>query len=162
MHFKKVWLLFTDIMETIASLLFGSAVLITFLSVIFRNLPISLDIPWADEATRYLIIASVFLVSGISIRKGIHIALDMVIDKIKGRAKVVMLTLNLILVTGFLLILIYGGIRMVINNSDLNSVALPISMALPYFFVPLGAFIMLIENIMKEVPFIISKGCEKD
>jgi C4-dicarboxylate transporter DctQ subunit len=116
-----------------------------FLATLFRYLPGIPGIFWAEEVARYLLIWTVFLSSGLAIRRGAHIAVDILPTTLKGKARSVLLTVNWCAVGTLLGILLFYGARMARLNMSQMSSALQMPMGIPYLAIPVGAGIMLIE-----------------
>jgi TRAP-type C4-dicarboxylate transport system permease small subunit len=112
---------------------------------ISRYLPFLPTIAWGEEVTRYAGIWSVLLVSGLGLRRGAHLGVDMVTSRLPAGARRLVYLLVHALILAFLLLLLVAGIRLVRENTGQLSPALEWSMGWVYLCLPIGAGLMLVE-----------------
>jgi TRAP-type C4-dicarboxylate transport system permease small subunit len=110
-----------------------------------RYLPFLPPIAWGEEVTRYAGIWSVFLVSGLGLRHGAHLGVDMVTSRLPTGARRLVYLLVHGLILAFVVLLLVAGIRLVRENTGQLSPALEWSMGWIYLCIPIGAGLMLVE-----------------
>jgi TRAP-type transport system small permease protein len=110
-----------------------------------RYLPFLPTIAWGEEVTRYAGIWSVFLVSGLGLRHGAHLGVDMLTSRLPAGARRLVYLLVYALILGFILLLLVAGLRLARENVVQLSPALEWSMGWVYLCIPIGAGLMLVE-----------------
>jgi TRAP-type C4-dicarboxylate transport system permease small subunit len=110
-----------------------------------RYLPVFPTIAWGEEVTRYAGIWSVFLVSGLGLRHGAHLGVDLLTSRLPAGARRLVYLVVHALVLAFVLLLLVAGIRLVRENVGQLSPALEWSMGWVYLCIPVGAGLMLVE-----------------
>jgi TRAP-type transport system small permease protein len=123
------------------SVMLGAALAGT-VSRYFTFLP---TIAWGEEVTRYAGIWSVFLVSGLGLRHGAHLGVDMVTSRLPAGIRRLVYVLVYALILAFCGLLLVAGIRLVRENMGQLSPALEWSMGLVYLCIPIGAGLMIVE-----------------
>jgi TRAP-type C4-dicarboxylate transport system permease small subunit len=112
-----------------------------------RYLPFLPPIAWGEEVTRYAGIWSVFLVSGLGLRHGAHLGVDMLTSRLPGGARRLVYLVVHALILAFVLLLLVAGVRLVRENVGQLSPALEWSMGWVYLCIPVGAGLMLVEAL---------------
>jgi len=128
---------------------FYSILLITtFLGVIFRYVPWLHSIYWSMEVSRYSMIWLFFLVCSVNIRCQSNIRVEFFLKKIKNLYRKYLLLISDILVILFILILLFYGYKVALDNMSQISPSLNYPMTYVYAAIPVGTLFMLIEKIM--------------
>lgn len=104
--------------------------------------------PWAGELARYSFISIIYLGAILAFKDKGHIGLDLIIEYFPEKLKRFIEAVSKILVGIFLVVFIYVGIKMAINNLNVKSSAMLIPMAIPYLALPVGGIGMLCELII--------------
>ena len=99
-------------------------------------------LPWVEELARYSMIWLSWLGGGLAIRKGAHISVDFVVDALSPRARTFVVLLGRLLVFTFLAICIVLGAELTSRVSMQSTIALGISMQIPYSAIPIGSALM--------------------
>ena len=102
---------------------------------------------WAEELVRYLFAWSVMLAASMAIRKNSHLKIDIVIDALPPRGRLVLQFINYIVLLLFLLYLIVLSYKLVSSTTNNLSAGLRIPMALPYACVLLGGVLMTLSCV---------------
>jgi TRAP-type transport system small permease protein len=102
-------------------------------------------IAWGEEVTRYAGIWAVFLVSGLGVRHGAHLGVDMVTSRLPAAVRRGARLFVYALVLAFAGLLLVAGIRLAWENTSQVSPALEWSMGLIYLCIPIGAALMIVE-----------------
>lgn len=100
-------------------------------------------LPWIEEAARFTLLWMSWLGGGLAVRKGAHIAAEFLIDFLSPKARAIIVFLGQIGVIFFLAICVYYGFGLFQRVSFQSTVALGVSMQLPYGAVPIGAALMI-------------------
>lgn len=111
---------------------------------------------FSEEVARYLLIWIGLLGSSYAYRRKMHLAFDLITNKVKGRIKFWMeLVIHALIICFSVVVLVFGGWYLVQLTWELNqlSASLQISLAYVYFALPLSGFLMVIYavNFIKEI-----------
>lgn len=139
-----------------ALIILGLTVMVslTFASTMIRFIPGYGGIYWAEEVTRYVSIWVVFLASGLGVRYGIHLSVDLIVALLPRSFASALLVLCFALMVVFEAVLVWYGVKLTILNHAQQSASLRMPMSIAYAAIPVGAFIMLCETlrlILREV-----------
>jgi TRAP-type C4-dicarboxylate transport system permease small subunit len=137
--------LYTNLLESLIFILFAALVIVGLLAVLSRNVPGFIIISWGEEVMLFLQVAVVFLVSGLALRRGLHVGFDLLVGKLPPVLQRFMITLNYLLVIWFLVTLIRAGIPVVKSNMEQLSTNLQIPMGYPFMALVIGAVLMIGE-----------------
>jgi TRAP-type C4-dicarboxylate transport system permease small subunit len=105
-------------------------------------------LPWTEEAARYTLIWLSWLGGGLAMRKGAHIAAELVIDCLPALPRKIVVTTGRIGVLLFLAICVWYGLELVNRVSFQSTIALGVSMQLPYAAVPVGSALMIYHMLV--------------
>lgn len=119
----------------------------TVLGVFFRYI-LEDALPWPEEFSRYAMIWVGMVGSGLVIRYGGHVAIDLLYRNLRGYAALAVRILIKLLVLIFLVIILYYGVDMTKRVERQTAAALRISMSIPYLAVPVGAVLMIYHLIV--------------
>lgn len=100
-------------------------------------------LPWTEEAARFTLLWMSWLGGGLAVRKGAHIAAEFLIDFLSAKSRAVIVFLGQLGVIFFLGICVYYGFVLFQRVSFQSTVALGVTMQLPYAAVPVGAALMI-------------------
>jgi len=124
----------------------GCMAVVVFMQVIFRYL-LHLPLFWTEEFARYCLIWISLLGAGVALKRGEHIAVTFLVERLpKGAARMTALMAR-ISVLVMLIVVTWGGIKLVTITSAQISPALRIPMAIPYLALPIGSIIMLLHLV---------------
>jgi len=113
-----------------------------FIEVIFRYV-LLFPLFWTEEFARYCLVWSSLLAAGIALKRGQHIAVTFVTDRLPKRIRVMAALLGDIFVATMLVVILWGGIYLVVLTRHQLSPAMRLPMSLPYIAIPTGSAIML-------------------
>jgi len=114
---------------------------------IFCRFALNDALSWPEEASRFLMVWSLFLAAAYALRNGEHVGLTFFVDRLPSRiASGVRLVMN-ILIIGFLLVMVVGGVQEVISMLPLKTGALRISRAIPYLIIPTSGVLFILVCI---------------
>ena len=133
----------TTFVVVAVSVMLGAALIGT----VSRYLPFLPSISWGEEVTRFAGIWSVFLVAGLTIRRGAHLGVDFLTSLFPPRMRTLVRLLNGVLIVAFSTLLLVYGLRLAADNTGQYSPALEWSMGVIYLCIPIGAALMIVEGI---------------
>ena len=136
------------VLIAVAVVLFTLGIVSTLLGTLSRNFTLFSGFTWTDEVTRFAIIAGVFLIIGISYRRGTQISFTLISERLPEPFTTILSLINNSFVTFFFLIVLYYGFEMAISNRGQISPVLEIKMIYPYMILPIGALLILSETFL--------------
>ncbi|MGH7335459.1 MAG: TRAP transporter small permease [Candidatus Rokuibacteriota bacterium] len=104
---------------------------------------------WSEELARFLQVWIALLASALCIHHGLHLGVDYLVHAVPPRGRALLDVVVNVLVSGFLLLLLVQGIRILEVASVQTSPAMGINMWYAYLAVPVGAALMLLESVLK-------------
>ena len=113
-------------------------------SVFFRYV-LGDALTWSEEFARFTMVAMVFVAAAPALRHGEHVALDLIAPVLPPRAQSALALVIASLIAGFLAVLGYHGVHLMIATSDQTTASLGLSRAVPYAVIPIGALLMLVQ-----------------
>lgn len=119
-------------------------VCVTLAQVIFRYV-IAAPLPWSEELARYCFVWIVFLGGAVGLSRGIHLGVDLLVNKLPKRKRSGMAALTSFLIAGFAIVVIYASFPVINMNMLQRSPALGVQMSYIYIAIPISmALIFLI------------------
>ena len=109
---------------------------------VFMRYVLNNSLAWTEELARYSMIWLSWLGGGLALRRGAHIAVEFVIDALSPAARAVIVFAGRLAVLFFLGVCLWYGAQLTSRVSMQSTIALGISMQVPYAAIPLGAFMM--------------------
>ncbi len=97
---------------------------------------------WVEEASIFLMIWMAFVGAGVALRRGAHVAMTLVLERVPPGLARVLWYVSHAAVLGFVLVLAWQGWLLALAVERQRSPALEISMIWPYMVMPLGAAFM--------------------
>jgi TRAP-type C4-dicarboxylate transport system permease small subunit len=104
-------------------------------------------IAWGEEVTRFAGIWSSFLVSGLAIRHGSHLGVDLATARLPAAVRRWVYLFCCLLMLAFCGLLLVYGLRLAARNVEQISPALEWSMGVVYLCIPIGAALMIVEIV---------------
>jgi TRAP-type C4-dicarboxylate transport system permease small subunit len=126
------------VIDALAVAVFTGIFLCVFVQVILRyafNSPLT----WSEELARYLFIWCAFLGWIIASRRGSHLAMTFVVERLSARAQAGVAVLVQLATLYFAWILGTRGVKLVGNNWDVENVAVPFNLGVVYLIEPFAA-----------------------
>ena len=120
--------------------------LVVFAEVIFRY-ALPLPLFWTEEFARYCLVWSSLLGAGVALRKGEHIAVTFLADRLPRGIQMGTALFVRISIAALLGVILCGGIYLVVITRHQLSPAMRIPMSWPYLAVPVGFLIMLFHEL---------------
>ncbi|MCG5102562.1 TRAP transporter small permease [Oceanobacillus alkalisoli] len=108
---------------------------------------------WTEEMGRYTFVWLSFLGMGLAVKKGGHIALDLLLKGVTGKLEKILQTIVYVLVGIFGGIFTVGGIKLMQLGAGQSSPSLSLPMELVYVVLPISGILIMyyvIEKLIKE------------
>lgn len=139
----------SDVVNTVAeyfcAIALGIMSVVVFAQVIFRLTAGSL--PWSEELARYLMIYMVYVGTSIGVKRGTHIAVEVIMDRCPATVqKIVEILVDLMMIAAFV-ILCYYGMKIVTLTMVQKSPAMQIKMGYVYLSMVVGGALMLLHCV---------------
>lgn len=134
-----------NILEKVLAFLMGLMVINVLWQILARYIPV-LPGAFTDELARYLLIWVGILGAAYASGKHMHLALDLLPEKLKGAARSKLLIfINVLVVLFAFLVMVVGGIRLMYITLYLEqkSAALGIPLGYVYMVLPLSGFLII-------------------
>lgn len=131
--------------NVLVTALFTMLVIVVFIQVIFRA--VGFSFPYADELSRYTFVWLIYLGGTITIRNGMNITFDVILDALPRPAwRVVFTLVNLISCTFLSMAVVLGSNLAWVNRVQSSSV-MKLNMGVVMLAIPLGGLLMFFEQI---------------
>ena len=104
-------------------------------------------IAWGEEVTRFAGIWASFLVSGVAVRRGAHLGVDLATGRLPESVRRAVYVFCCLLMLAFCALLLAYGLKLAIENVEQVSPALEWSMGVVYLCIPVGAAFMGLEIV---------------
>lgn len=134
--------------QLVIMVMFAALIVTVFYQVLGRylfNAPPS----WSEELARFLQVWIALLASALCIQHGMHLGVDYLLHAVPPRGRAVLEAFVHVMVSGFLLLLLVQGDKILDVASVQSSPAMGINMWYAYLAVPVGAALMLLESVLK-------------
>lgn len=148
---SKVNKVYVVLIEAIVSLLLVTAIVSITYGIFSRMLQFLPVIIWTEELARYCIITMVFLVSGLSIRYGLHLGIDLLIEKLPNTFQKVWLTILNLFTVIVLSIIAIETFKYVQVAGFRISPALKMPMSIPYSIIAIGISLIILELLASTI-----------
>ncbi|HHY93315.1 MAG TPA: TRAP transporter small permease [Firmicutes bacterium] len=132
-------------------LLLAVMVATTFIQVFFRYVVFH-SLPWSEEVSRYALVWLTFVGASYGIKRGIHVAVEALVQALPPAARRVLKALSCVLVAFLGAVLTVYGTKLAQVNMGQLSPSLHIPIGLAYAAVPVGGLLMLIHSLALLVP----------
>lgn len=133
--------------------LIGGMTIAVVLTITSRFI-VKIPIPWTEEISRYLMIWAAFLAGSLGLKKGVHVGIVFVVERIpRSTSKWISLITKLTLLFFFLVVIVEGCLMAMFVSTQLSPV-LRVSMAWVYSALPAGGILFLfyvIQSIIEDL-----------
>lgn len=118
---------------------------------------LSYSMPWAEEATRYLLVWSTLLAAARLLDRDDHICMDFLVERLPaGITRPLAIVVHLLII-GFLVLLLHQSVLTMQNIAITRSPALGVSMAWPYLALPVAAVLMILFASRKLLTLVLGR-----
>ncbi len=128
--------------EAVATLLFLTIFGLVLAQIVCRY-GLGMPLVWSEEAARYLYVWVAFLGWVVAARRGTHIAIGALVDRLPARPRRLMGRLTLALTALLAVGLVGLGLDIVRRNLDVPMVTLPLGFWVVYAAVPVAGLLLL-------------------
>ena len=133
------------ITNVLVTFLFSMLVVIVFVQVVCRVIKVSF--PYADELSRYTFVWLIYLGGTITIRNGMNITYDVILDALPKNAWKIVFTIVNVISCAFLAMSVVLGANLAwVNRVQVSSVV-KLNMGAVMLAIPLGGLLMFCEQI---------------
>ncbi len=116
------------------------------LQIAFRYV-LNAPLVWTEEAARYLYIWACYLGAAVALRRGNHIAITLVLERLPRRLGGAVALGSQALALLFLGALIVLGVQLMARTHTIEAITLPIPWSVIYAAAPVGAALMLLQTL---------------
>ncbi|MEA4992467.1 hypothetical protein SDC9_83192 [bioreactor metagenome] len=131
--------------NVLVTALFTVLAVVVFIQVIFRQ--VGFSFPYADELSRYTFVWLIYLGGTITIRNGMNITFDVILDALPKPVWRIVFTLVNLISCAFLAMATVLGSNLAWVNRVQNSSVMKLNMGVVMLAIPLGGLLMLFEQI---------------
>lgn len=141
-------------------LLAGLLVLATFI-IVLTNVVLrygwGASLPWAEEVARMLMVATVFIASGLALRDGRLVAIEMFHHWLPRPALILVRGAVVMVMICFMALLVWYGVQFTQFGAGRETMATQISRAIPYASIPIGATLFCIHASLFAKRYVFSE-----
>lgn len=112
---------------------------------VFLRYLFNYSLPWGEELARYLNIFVVLLGSSVVFAEDEHPRIETFYEALGARWQRILNELSRILISGFLVVLVWQGISLCLFSWEDYTSALRVRWTFPYLCIPLGGILMLFQ-----------------
>jgi TRAP-type C4-dicarboxylate transport system permease small subunit len=144
----------------VIALMAAMAVLV-FVNVVSRY-AFNYSIIWVEELTRYMMVWVGFVGSGLVLRYGAHIAVDVFQDLLPKRAAQALRAAVVVVLAAAFAAMTWLGLQYVRFAWDQETPVLNWNFGLVYLAIPIGSALMLAHLLLIAKPYVIAREYRKD
>lgn len=159
--FKKLGSIYDHFEEIFLVVCIVIMVVVIFLQVIARYV-FNNSLSWTEELARFMFVWISWIGISFGEKKGEHITITLVKDKLKGKARLIFLVIRSVLTLAILIVLLIKGIDVTgkIYNMASTTAALHMPKWIMYSSVPISCFLMTVRVIKGMITNLFDKGGE--
>ena len=145
---KKITKIYDSLEAYLLVLALAFSTLLIFVQVIFRYV-LNDSITWSEELARYIFIWMIWLGTSVSMKQKEHIRMDMLMNAVHGKGKIVLDIVSSIIMLAFCIFLVKYGWDLVASmmSRGNKSVALRLPMWIVYSSLPFSQLIVALRLI---------------
>ena len=145
---KKITKIYDTLEASVLVLALAFSTLLIFVQVIFRYV-LNDSITWSEELARYIFIWMIWLGTSVSMKQKEHIRMDMLMNAVHGKGKLVLELVSSIIMLAFCIFLVKYGWDLVASmmSRGNKSVALRLPMWIVYSSLPFSQLIVSLRLI---------------
>mgnify|MGYP001339459915 FL=1 len=98
---------------------------------------------WTEELARYVFVWMSMLGMAVGVKYGSHIALDILVKKLQGTPRKVLVAVNQLFILAFTVTLTYSGFKLVQLGTRQTSPSLGLPMEWVYIVIPVSGLLMM-------------------
>jgi len=152
-----------DIVNKLVGYIVGLMLMVMSILVIVQIISrfvVDVPIHWTEELARYLMIYTVFFGAALALRHHKLIAVEVIAENIKPKARKILKIAVMLITIVFMLILTVKGFEMmpIVGKQTSSAMGMPMSMA--YMAIPVGAMLMIMNAIAVILEFLTNEHVE--
>jgi TRAP-type transport system small permease protein len=120
-----------------------AAMVVLIASQVAARYLVGIPLYWSEELARHLMIWMFFLGSVIALRRGAHLGIDILVQKMGVRPRAVIQSIVALMLAAFFILMIWQGIELTSRTMVQRASALRYPMGYVYAAVPVSGFLML-------------------
>lgn len=97
---------------------------------------------WIEELARFSMIWLTWIGAGLALRRGAHLAVEFFVDRLSSTFRSIVILVGRLGILVFLFIVFWWGFQLTSSVSMQSTVALGVSMQVPYSAMPVGAVLL--------------------
>lgn len=136
-------------------------VCVTLAQVIFRYV-VSAPLPWSEELARYCFVWIVFLGAAVGLSRGIHLGVDLLVNRMPEPMRRALDALVSLLIGGFAATVIYASLPVLRMNVFQSSPALGVQMSWIYIAIPISMALILLICAERLIQYFRSSSAQGD
>ena len=154
-NMKKVLYVFDRFEEVVLVVMFAAMVLAIFFQVIMRYV-FNNSLPWSEELGKFLFVWLSWFGISIGAKRGEHIKITMLTDKLSYTAAQICNILSEIVVIGICAVTLYYGVILVSSQSHVRYAGIKISISWGYLAVAVGCGMMIARCVLTVISSLIA------
>ena len=147
---RKLWSGIQKITYALAGFTMMAVIALIFVNVLCRYFFLY-SIPWCEEVTRYMFIATIFLTINIMVTQHAELRVDLLDNFLKGKAKFFVSRIVDVIVLIALGFFTYSGYQLMLAGRISVSPSLHIPMYFVYALLPLGYALTFISTVINMI-----------
>lgn len=132
---------FYKVLSYLCGLLILAMALLIFWQVICRYL-MNNSLTWSEELGRYIFVWITFIGLPVALKRGAHVAIDLLLKKSKGHFHMAILIINYTIIGAIGLLIAYSGIRLFQVGVGQISSAMLVPMQYVYIIIPFSGLML--------------------
>lgn len=109
---------------------------------VFARYVLNDALAWVEELARYTMVWLSWVGGGLALRRGAHLAVEFLIDALPPNMRAGIVFIGRVAIFVFLGIVFWWGLQLTARVSMQSTIALGISMQIPYAAIPVGALLL--------------------
>lgn len=141
-----------DVLQRIASIIVSTlmgAITIVIFAQVFGRYVLFYSLPWSEELARYMMVWISALGSAVALRRGAHVGLDILVQRLPGRVRTAVEVVALLFALALTGVLAWFGFKLANFNMMQHSAAMRLPMGYPYAAVPTAGLLMVLIVLEK-------------
>lgn len=136
--------------EYVLMTMLSASTLLIFFQVIMRYIFMD-SLSWSEELARYMYVWQTWIASSYAVKMGRHLRITSVVDMAKGKTRVLLELLVIVLWLGFSVFLCFKAAELcgLIFDQEQTSPAMNVPMWLAYMAVPVGTALMAVRLVQQ-------------
>ena len=143
--------------DYVLALFFGATILIVAAQVVFRYV-FNSSLTWTEELSRYLFAWITFLGAALALRDGVHIRIDMLVNRLPGPAVKAANALTHCLILAFSGLMVVLGVELVRRTANTVSPALSLPVNYVFYAALPITFLLAVYYAVRRMVSVIRRG----